>query len=481
LAGPVLAQDQAVVESTATAEVTSSDLGVAEPTVLPTNAFGYWFKNLGRTIKTTLTFNAEKKAELQLNIANEKLLEAKKIAQENPDNAKAQAMVEKSLQKYQEMMDKVQARVEAIKEKNSASAEKLLDKITDNQLKQQQVMDKIEEKTAGLTEEQKQKFEAIKEKTLEKFGQFLQRVEKNQEKIKERLEKAAESSASENGTISDQLLNLKVIQKLGDKMEDEEMRQGVREANQAVREKFFEQMKEEGSGSAKEFNSQLDGLSGQDADQLRVINFLKEGLDEQSKVDPNLKALMVPLKKFEQNRLNNLKQLLEETKTPEQQQDLLQPLEDSGDTKSIEVIDRLRQEVKNARAKEALQQVQERKVENLNNRLEKMDNQKNIQELKKEINPAPVMQRVIRQADPELLKKMDRKMAEVKKAEKVEKDKEDSAEPKNEANKNDERPNTQPLKPGLRQGTEGQMPARRGIEQQPNAIPPVAPQNMPKL
>lgn len=447
-ANVVLAQDEpsqeASSETAVEEQVTAADLGVEEPTVLPTDGFGYFFKNLGRAIQTTLTFNTEKKAELQLKIANERLLEAKQVAEANPDDAKAQAIVEKSLEKYQQMMDKVQARIETLKEKNAERAEKMLDKIADHQLKQQQVLEKIEAKYENLTDEQKQKLEAIKEKNLEKFGKFLERVEASQEKIKERLEKAAESAEGEAGNTLDKLNNLRVIQRLGDKMENEDLREGLKEANQAIREKFFEQMKAEGREAVQEFNVQLENMPGQDADQLRVVNFLKEGLTEQAKTDPSLNVLTSPLRKFEQNRLENLKQRLEKSDSADQQEELLRPLEEAGEVQAVETLDRLRQEVKNVRAREALQQAQEKKVEKINDRLEKMDDQNQVQKLKKEINSAPVIQRVIKQADPELMKRVDQRMAEVNKLEETIEDEDNkSDEVKNRPVDNQARPNNQ--------------------------------------
>jgi|GEM_PF-947238 len=450
-------------ETAVTEEVTAADLDIEEPTTLPTNGFGYFFKNLGRAIQTTLTFNQEKKAELQLKIADERLLEAKKVAEENPDNAKAQAVVAKTLEKYQQMMEKVQTRVEAIKEKNAERAEKLLDKIADHQLKQQQVMEKIEERGENLTEQQKQRLQEVKEKALEKFGQFLERVEANQAKIKERLEKAAGTAEGETEGAMEKLHNLRVIQRLGDKFEDENLRQGVEEANQAVRQKFFTEIKESDNGAAQEFNIQLENLPGESADQLRVINFLKEGLAEQAQGDPALNALTSPLRKFEQNRLDNLKQQLEQGGTAEQQQELLRPLEEAGDVRSVEVLDRLRQEVKNPRAREALQEAQERKVEKINDRLEKMDDQDQVQELKREINSAPVMQRVIKQADPELMKKMDRRTEEIKEEAAEREDSENKADRPNSQGNN--RPQVMPRKDNPSQNQGGGSAGQAGPDQ----------------
>jgi len=62
--------------------ITPEDLGVKEPTILPDNNF-YFFKNWIRSIQLALTFNSIKKAELQLKFANEKIIETEKMVKLN--------------------------------------------------------------------------------------------------------------------------------------------------------------------------------------------------------------------------------------------------------------------------------------------------------------------------------------------------------------------------------------------------------------
>ena len=47
-------------------EFTAESLDIKEPTILPTNKFGYFFKNLGQVIRSAVTFDPEKKADLNL-------------------------------------------------------------------------------------------------------------------------------------------------------------------------------------------------------------------------------------------------------------------------------------------------------------------------------------------------------------------------------------------------------------------------------
>src|SRR3989338_5923766 len=67
--------------------ITPQDLGVDDPSILPGSPL-YFFKGIGRSFQSFTTFDSVKKAELKLKFANKKLIEAKKIAEDNPDSEK---------------------------------------------------------------------------------------------------------------------------------------------------------------------------------------------------------------------------------------------------------------------------------------------------------------------------------------------------------------------------------------------------------
>jgi hypothetical protein len=84
-----LAQEEPLAEIDITQEINldenieAQDLGVKEPRILPGSPF-YFLKDFGRGIRSFFTFNPVKKAELRLRFANEKLIEAKKLAVRRP-------------------------------------------------------------------------------------------------------------------------------------------------------------------------------------------------------------------------------------------------------------------------------------------------------------------------------------------------------------------------------------------------------------
>jgi len=144
-AGAVLAQEEpAAIAPEET--VTISDLGVSEPTVLPTSPF-YFFKELGRSLQGFITFNPVAKAELELKFANEKAAETKKITETQPANTQA---IQKALENYQKSQTRLRARFEALKETSqNPKMDELLNKLTDRVVKHEKLFDEISFKFQG--------------------------------------------------------------------------------------------------------------------------------------------------------------------------------------------------------------------------------------------------------------------------------------------------------------------------------------------
>ena len=79
-AGAILAQGDTSADTTATAvneEITSQDLDVSDPKLLPGNPF-YFLKEWGRGVQSWFAFGNLKKADLQQKFASERLIELKK-------------------------------------------------------------------------------------------------------------------------------------------------------------------------------------------------------------------------------------------------------------------------------------------------------------------------------------------------------------------------------------------------------------------
>jgi len=137
-AGAVSAQEGAAIAPEEV--VTIQDLGVPEPTVLPTSPF-YFFKEMGRGVQSLFTFNPVAKAELELKIANEKAAEVKKITETQPQNTQA---IQKALENYQKTQEKLRVKFEGLKETSqNPKLDELLNKLTDRTVKHEKLFDEI--------------------------------------------------------------------------------------------------------------------------------------------------------------------------------------------------------------------------------------------------------------------------------------------------------------------------------------------------
>lgn len=229
--------------------VQPEDLGISEPRILPDSPI-YFLKNWARGIREVLTFNPIKKAELRLKFANEKLMEAKKIVEmkKNPeiikkatenyqkeiDKVKGQAekirekakenpQVESFLDKFihqqtlhQKLLQGLETQVppqafEKIKEVRERHLERFQDvmlKLEDRKEKITEKLDKILEEQKGsefknfknleilknleekVPEEAKEAIRKAEENTLKRLKEDLEKISpKDQERFKEYLEK----------------------------------------------------------------------------------------------------------------------------------------------------------------------------------------------------------------------------------------------------------------------------------------------------
>lgn len=110
--------------------------------LLPTSPF-YFLKEWWRGLKIGFIRNPEKNSEAQLEILSQKLAEAEAMAQKDlkPE------VLEKAFDNYINAMDKLKTRLEGLKgTSENPNIDKLLDRITEAEIRHQEVLDKILEK-----------------------------------------------------------------------------------------------------------------------------------------------------------------------------------------------------------------------------------------------------------------------------------------------------------------------------------------------
>lgn len=119
---------------------------VSDPGILPDSPF-YFLKGWGRAVGMFFTFNPVKKADLELRFANEDALAIEKLC----DKGECE-LAEKFCEKFQERFQRVIQRTEQAKQKGK-DVEGLIEKLKENQLRQQQVLGRVLEKSPEQAKE----------------------------------------------------------------------------------------------------------------------------------------------------------------------------------------------------------------------------------------------------------------------------------------------------------------------------------------
>ncbi|MCG2689774.1 DUF5667 domain-containing protein [Candidatus Parcubacteria bacterium] len=238
----VKAQEEPAPTLISEEEVSASDLGVAEPTLLPTSRL-YFLKDWWRGIRTALTFSQEKKAELRLQFASERLIEAKELAKQN----KAGAM-EKAMEKYGQEIDKIKEIADKIKD-NASSSEKVskfLDKYANQQVLHNEIINKIKENVPADVAE---KIEQQREQHLERFGEVMDKLETRKEKVQERIENALQKAEDKIKGFKER--RQEILDKIEEKL-PEGLRKKIQERTGASSSDADEQWQEEIIGGDKD-------------------------------------------------------------------------------------------------------------------------------------------------------------------------------------------------------------------------------------
>ncbi len=273
--------------------VTAQDLGIKEPTILP-NSWMYFIQEWKRSLKNAFTFDPIKKAELQLRIASERLLETQKLA-EKTDN---QQIIEKATEKYNQAVEKIKSAADKIKgtaETNPAIG-KFLDKYTQQQILHEKILDKLEGKVATSTFE---KIEAAREQHLVKFGEVMQKLE-DKEAIKARLENSFQEI---KGSALKDIQNLSILQKIASSS-PEEIKQKILEVQQSLLQRIQQRVQQMTPQYQDSLERYIENSKIIIDKKLEIINAIQAKLASSSPAIQNLENLKQRLEIKEQTQQN---------------------------------------------------------------------------------------------------------------------------------------------------------------------------------
>jgi chromosome segregation ATPase len=282
IANSVGAQEAQPIE-----EITTNDLGVENPGILPSSPF-YFLKEWRRGIKKMLTFDPVKKAELELKEANERAAEIKKLEEVAPSNIEA---ITKAAANYQKNVERLKNRLEGLKETSqNPNVDKLLDKLVERSLQHQQLFDnlklKFEEKA-----ELKEQLKAGQEKIDEVITKISEKFE-NIDAFKQRLEKAIENQPE---GVFKELRAVEAVDRIKEKLPEEQQGK-IQELKDKFIEKFenrIEKLKE--SEQVKIMNPEiLKKMPGDQIQRIKILEEIKENLNPeiQQKIQEAKEAIL---------------------------------------------------------------------------------------------------------------------------------------------------------------------------------------------
>ncbi len=211
-AGIALAQENEEATGTTGEEVTAQDLEVSEPTLLPDSPF-YFLKEWARNLQSTLTFNAVAKAKLKEKFSNEKLIELKKLIEKNKDQKiieKGIANYQKGIEELKTATDKIKEKAEQNTQVGQF-LDKFVQQQTLHQQILQKLETRVStttfEKIQEAREQHLEKFEQVMNKLEINKEKIQERLEQNLEKIStSTLEKISTSTKETIIKIRDRIM-----------------------------------------------------------------------------------------------------------------------------------------------------------------------------------------------------------------------------------------------------------------------------------
>lgn len=291
-------ENSAVEEVNIDETVTAADLRISEPKLLPDSKF-YFLKNWSRSIKSALTFNPVKKAELKMQFASEKLLEAQKLA----EKVKKPEIIGRAVESYQNEIEAIKKATDKIKEKavQNIKVGEFLDKFVKQQVLHQKILDKLEEK---VPEQVAEKIEAVRERYLEGFGEVMQKLE-DKEQIKARLEN---NLGDIEGSEFKDFKNMEILKRIEEKA-PEEIKEKIMEVREEVLTEFKQKIEDLPPEKQERLEQYIEKVKGLAESKMEILEDVKTKLKENPEMKEKLETTRARIIKEVQEKIEENKQV----------------------------------------------------------------------------------------------------------------------------------------------------------------------------
>ncbi len=255
--------------------VDSEDLGIGEPGILP-GSFLYGFKNAIRGMRHTLTFGDERKANLEMRYANERLMEAKKLLEiseeddiDESDRLKAKSLALKTLRYYQDTVNMAMNRAENIKDSEEKSS--IMGLAVGKLLKQDRIIESMEDKLWNAGDDVSD-IVANKKMVRDKIGFAIANSGKNPEELAVELQSVIDR---QGGSDFKYFKLLEVLESAQDRVDGK-----ARDRIDALRDKFRERFESDFSKMPDDvrkskLKAYIENVPGDAILQLEVLDEIK--------------------------------------------------------------------------------------------------------------------------------------------------------------------------------------------------------------
>ena len=336
----------------------AKDFGIAEPKLLPTSPV-YAIKNIWRSIKSSFSFNSVKKAALKLDFTNERLIEAKVVA-EQFDKPK---IVIKTLKKYQKEFFGVSQIIEKIAEKDKDEIKWLVEKIIDHFFKQQRILDGIEKK---LGAEYFEEINKIRQEVRKYFAHLFSKA-MTPEEIEDKLPEVLDR---QEGSEFKDFKNIEILKALKEKF-PEEARHAIRRVQDDAMERLQDKMMEITKEELELFGEYVENIGGNEVRHLEIIHDLTQ--------KETTEVIQIEIEKIKQKTIEKIDERIKEFKREEQQKEFLQHLE-GGEIEDFRIIKELEDNL-SLEAVEVIMETKDRILSNLREEFESIYTSEEIEQL----------------------------------------------------------------------------------------------------
>ncbi len=243
------------------------DLGVGDPNILPDSPL-YGFKNMTRGFRSFMTRDPAKKAELKMEFANEKLIEAQKMSTQG----KSSQAVKSAVESYEKEVGRVKTEVGKLQQAqvSTAKIERVVEKALDSQFKHNKALGKMmKENTDIATDIEQKKQEVMKNLT----GSVASIVDSGvfQKKFEEAVQ-------NQKGSAFKHFKNVEVLEEVKDFV-PEQARGAIENAIKQSSKLFQEDFSAATQDQRKIFNKYVEKMGGNEVRQLEAFDSLNAFAD----------------------------------------------------------------------------------------------------------------------------------------------------------------------------------------------------------